>query len=98
MQVRLYRPARNAMQSGQANSKRWILEFEPAQAKKADPLMGWIGSGDMDAQVRLKFASKEDALAYAKRMGLDIQIDEPKERAHIVKNYADIFRFDRVAS
>jgi hypothetical protein len=97
MQVRIYRPARNAMQSGQANSKRWLLEFEPAQAKKADPLMGWIGSGDMDGQVRLRFATKDEALAYAQRVGLEAQVDEPKDRAHIVKNYADIFRFDRPA-
>ncbi|MFP6741862.1 MAG: NADH dehydrogenase ubiquinone Fe-S protein 4, partial [Alphaproteobacteria bacterium] len=29
MDVRIYRPAKSPMQSGTANAKRWVMEFEP---------------------------------------------------------------------
>lgn len=97
MQARIYRPSRNAMQSGKANTKRWVLEFEPGAPKELDPLMGWVGSRDMRAQVKLKFASKEDAVAYAKRQGVSFQlVDERPTRPVRPKNYADNFRTDKV--
>ena len=69
-EARIYRPAKTAMQSGRNNTKQWILEFEPTEARRADALMGWISSGDTRAQVRLRFATKEDAVAYADKHGL----------------------------
>ncbi|MBF0165983.1 MAG: ETC complex I subunit [Alphaproteobacteria bacterium] len=95
MQVRIYRPAKSAMQSGQAGGKCWLLEHEPASAKKIDPLMGWTGSDDTQAQVRLRFATKEAALDYAQRMGFAAEVSEPHPRHHIIKNYAENFRYDR---
>lgn len=97
MQVRIYRPAKSAMQSGQAKSQNWVLEHEPASAKKIDPLMGWTGTTDTQAQVKLAFSSLEAALDYAKRKGFEPKVSAFHERAHIVKNYADNFRFDRPA-
>lgn len=97
MQVRIYRPAKSAMQSGRANSKRWVLEFEPQEAKEIDPLMGWIGSGDTSNQLRLRFDSKEEAIAYAERQGLSYRVFADRPRRDIrPKSYADNFRFDRV--
>jgi hypothetical protein len=29
MTARIYKPAKTAMQSGLANTKKWLLEFEP---------------------------------------------------------------------
>ena len=66
--VRIFKPSKTAMQSGRNNVKRWVLEFEPGGPKQTDHLMGWIGSGDTTAQVRLKFDSKEEAVAFAKKM------------------------------
>lgn len=94
--ARIYRPAKNAMQSGKARMKKWVLEFEPAEAKTIDPLMGWIGSGDMRSQIKLRFDSQEDAQAYATRAGLDALVIAAKEPKLIIKNYADRFAFDRV--
>jgi hypothetical protein len=97
MSVRIYRPAKSAMQSGTAASRQWVLEYEPETAKAIDPLMGWIGSTDTNGQVKLRFPSREAALAYAKRLGLDAKIEEPRSRAPIIKNYADNFRYDKVS-
>ncbi|MBT3812515.1 MAG: ETC complex I subunit [Gammaproteobacteria bacterium] len=96
MEARIYQPAKNALQSGQANTRRWIVEYEPEQAKQNDALMGWVGSGDMRGQVKLKFQSKEEAIAYAERNGIPYDVREPKKRQQRPKAYADNFRFDRI--
>ncbi len=97
MIARIFKPARNAMQSGQAKTKHWVLEFVPAEARVIDPLMGWTGSGDMNSQVQLRFESKEAAQAYAKKHGIDAQVFEPKPRAHILRTngYGDNFASHR---
>ena len=91
--VRIYQPAKTAMQSGRGNTKRWVLEFEPTAPKAHDPLMGWVSSGDTRGQLHLRFASKQEALAYAKRRGLAVEIEEPRERRIRPKSYADNFRW-----
>ena len=65
MQVRIYRPAKTAMQSGKGNTRALVLEYETGGAREADALMGWLGSDDTTQQVRIKFASKDEAVAYA---------------------------------
>lgn len=94
--VRIYRPAKNAMQSGRANSRRWLVESEPSSQKNIDPLMGWTGSDDTRAQVKLRFESREEAIAYAERNGLDYKVEEPKERIVRPKNYAENFSPNRL--
>ena len=94
IEVRIYQPAKSAMQSGKANTRKWVLEFEPRQARRADPLMGWIGSGDTRAQVRLKFDNRENALAYAERKGYHVHLHEPKARRVRARSYAENFRFN----
>ncbi len=81
------------MQSGQAKTRDWILEFAPADARGIDPLMGWTSSGDMDSQVRLRFESREAAVAYAEKHGLAYEVFEPKTRRHILRanGYGDNF-------
>jgi hypothetical protein len=95
MLARIFKPARNAMQSGRANTKDWMLEFEPASARKPDPLMGWTSSTDMNGQVRLSFETREEAIAYAQRHGIAFQLFEPREAKRIIKAYADNFSVDR---
>ncbi len=94
--ARIYRPAKTAMQSGRANTRKWILEFEPGMAKTIDPLMGWTGSGDMESQVRLRFETSKEAVDFAKRHGLAYQVVEPRERTVRARNYSDNFAFNRV--
>jgi hypothetical protein len=94
--ARILKPARNAMQSGKAKTRDWILEFEPAAAKRADPLMGWAGSTDTNGQVQLSFATQEEAEAYARRVGLDYVVAAPHKPDLKIRAYADNFRYDRV--
>ncbi len=92
-EARIYRPAKTAMQSGQANTRKWVLEFEPGAAKSIDPLMGWTGSADTREQVHMKFDSKDEAVAFAKKNGLAFRVEEPKTPRIRPKNYADNFRY-----
>ncbi|HAT34799.1 MAG TPA: ETC complex I subunit, partial [Rhodospirillaceae bacterium] len=55
MHVRIFRPAKTAMQSGRAKTKDWLLVFEPQDRATPDPIMGWNGSADTRRQVRLEF-------------------------------------------
>lgn len=80
MRARIYQPARTAMQSGMAKTHVWVLEFAPASAREVDPLMGWTSSSDTQAQVRLRFDTKETAMEYAEANGIDAQVQEPKKR------------------
>ncbi len=93
--VRIYQPAKTAMQSGRANTKRWLLEHDPVDAQATDPLMGWAGSHDTDRQVKLWFASKEEAVAFATHKGFTARIEEPHGRTVTAKSYADNFMYRR---
>ena len=95
MTARIYRPTKTAMQSGRAKTHDWVLEFAPS-AQSADPLMGWIGQGETSRQVRLRFATEDEAVAYCKKRGLDYDIEQPQESRQRPKSYADNFRYDRV--
>ena len=98
MDVRIYRPAKTAMQSGTAKAKRWLMAFEPCAPKITDPLMGWTGSPDTQGQVKLRFASSAEAVAFAEKHGLAYHVTEPQDEAVQPKSYAANFRHDRVKS
>ncbi len=95
MTARIYRPARTAMQSGTAKSRQWLLEYEPEAPRVVEPLMGWTSSTDMRSQIKLRFASKEEAIAYCEREGIPYQVMEPKDPARRSMAYADNFAFQR---
>ena len=91
MKVRIYRPAKTAMQSGKAGIKRWVLEMEPQIGRFIEPIMGWTGSDDTKQQLKLRFASKEEAVAYATKRGFEVDVEEPNLPAIKPKSYADNF-------
>ena len=99
MRVRIYQPARNAMQSGSARTKLWVLEFPSADAREIDPLMGWTSSDDMQSQVRLRFETRKQAEEYARAHGLDFVVQEPQKRAPNIRprGYGENFATDRRA-
>ena len=92
MTARIYQRPKNAMQSGKALTDQWILEFVPAEAKRPDPLMGWTGSGDMQQQVVLTFATQADAQAYADRYGIEARVIVTPPKRLKIQAYADNFR------
>ena|SRR5215469_16997998 len=93
--ARIFRPAKTAMQSGRAGTLEWVLEYEPATPRTPDPLMGWSSAKDTLNQVRLRFATLEEAKQFAEKRGIDYSVEEPQERRFKPKNYADNFRYDR---
>jgi ETC complex I subunit conserved region len=95
MTARIYKPARTAMQSGTAKTKDWLLEYEPEAPRVVEPLMGWTSSTDMKSQIKLRFATKEEAVAYCEREGVPYQVMEPKEPTRRSMAYADNFAFQR---
>ena len=95
MVARIYRPAKTAMQSGKGKTVYWVVEHEPSVAKTVEPLMGYTSSSDTLSQVRLKFDTKEEAISYAERNGIDYRVTEPKEQRRRPMSYSDNFRYDR---
>ena len=92
MQARIYQRPKNAMQSGKALTDQWVLEFERSEAQRPDPLMGWAGSGDTQAQVRLSFPDKDAAKAYAAKHGIAARVYATPPKSLKLQAYADNFR------
>lgn len=92
MPARIYQTPKNAMQSGRARTATWMLEYEPAEAKKPDPLTGWAGSGDTLEQVKLGFPTEAAARAYADRYGIAYHVVATPPRTLKLQAYADNFR------
>jgi len=95
MTARIYSPAKTAMQSGKGKASVWLVEFDRSSAKSIDPLMGYTSSGDTQAQVKLRFTNKEEAVAYAQKQGLAYRVEEPKQQKRRNATYSDNFKFDR---
>jgi hypothetical protein len=95
MPARIYKPAKTAMQSGFANTKDWVLEFEPEEPRSIEPLMGWTSSGDMKQQVRLFFDTREEAVAYCERHGIAYQAFDATPARRRIMSYSDNFAYTR---
>ncbi|HYD29600.1 MAG TPA: ETC complex I subunit [Azospirillaceae bacterium] len=96
MNVCIYQPSKNTMQSGRAKTHSWLLEYEIETPRRPEPLMGWVSSGDTLNQVKLKFATKEEAIAFAERNGWIYTVQDTNVRRVRPRNYTDNFRTDRV--
>lgn len=100
MRAIIYKPARNAMQSGEARTHHWVLEFAPQDRRRIDPLMGWTSSADTQSQVQLRFKTAEEALDYARANDIDAVLREPHPRQHNIRprGYGENFSPDRRGS
>lgn len=95
-QAIIYQPAKTAMQSGKAKTKRWKLEFLRTQPMKPDALMGWTTMSEtIPQQLHLNFDSREDAIAYAEAKGITFEVREPKKAKEAPKAYAENFSFTK---
>lgn len=91
MSVKIYKPAKNAMQSGKAKCNKWVVEFTSEPTRFIEPLMGWTGNSDTKGQLKISFDSKERAIAYAEHNNLEYKIIEPKSAKTIIRSYAENF-------
>jgi hypothetical protein len=96
MVARIYKPAKNVMQQGCAGTREWVLDYAPASPREIEPLMGWTSSDDTRTQIRMQFATLDEAVAYATRHGIPFRIDEPQKSELKPKSYAENFKFGRV--
>lgn len=96
MDVKIYQPSKNAMQSGRGKTGRWKLEYVERSPKFVEPLMGWVGQRDTTQELTLFFDSEAEAVTYAQKNGLSYQIITPRARIVKPKSYADNFKANRV--
>ncbi|MHC5653281.1 MULTISPECIES: ETC complex I subunit [Alphaproteobacteria] len=95
MVARIYSPAKTATQSGRGKTHNWVLEYAPEKPRSIEPLMGYTSSSDMKQQIRLRFATREEAVAYAERNGIAYRVEAANERRVPKIAYSDNFRYDR---
>ena len=88
--AKIYKPTKTAMQSGNRNTKNWLLEFDTLNTG-INPLMGWETSNDTMSEVKLEFSTKEQAINFAKKNNIIYYIVEPQKRKIIKKSYSDNF-------
>lgn len=91
--VRIYKPSRSSMTSGLSKTKSWILEYAPVTKRSPEPLMGWSQAGDTLNQVRLKFSTKEAAIAHAQSQGWAYNVAADKSKIVKPRNYMDNFKY-----
>ena len=90
--ARILETSRKTTQSGRAKAGKWTLEFERQDGQRHDPLTGWTGSADTRPQVRLSFDSKDEAIAYCEKHGLDHHVIPAPPVSLKIQAYADNFR------
>jgi hypothetical protein len=95
MQARIYKPSKTAMQSGRSKTRDWVLEFDAEVHRTIEPLMGWTSVDDNSGQVQLRFASRDEAIAYAQRNNLTFTVEDAPVRKRLVKSYSANFAHDR---
>ena len=92
MKAKIFKPTKTAMQSGRSKFNKWVLKFSDKKNQLKDTMMGWNGGSSTISQIELKFSSKEEAVNYAKKNGIDYEVLETSERKVINKSYADNFK------
>lgn len=92
MKVKIFCPAKSAMQSGKKNAAKWLITpIEEENIRSIDPLTGWVSASDTSSQLKLEFSNKEDAISFAEKSGFQYEIQEPKLRTVRPKSYAANF-------
>ena len=86
--AKIFKPTKNAMQSGLGKSDKWVIEYIVDQPG-INPLMGWESSTDTLSELSLEFSSKDKAIEYAKKNKIEFEIIEEKKRKIVKKSYSD---------
>lgn len=79
MKVKIFRPAKSAMQSGKQGTKKWLVTpIEETNIRSISPLTGWVSASDISSQFRFEFLNKEDAIKFAESQNFEYEVEEPK--------------------
>ncbi len=79
MKVKIFRPAKSAMQSGKQGNKKWLVTpIEETNIRSISPLTGWVSASDISSQFRFEFLNKEDAVKFAESQNFEYEVEEPK--------------------
>ncbi|XP_024065883.1 NADH dehydrogenase [ubiquinone] iron-sulfur protein 4, mitochondrial [Terrapene carolina triunguis] len=92
--VQIFVPARNAMQAGVNNTKKWKLEFDTRE-RWENPLMGWASTADPLSNMVLAFSTKEDAIAFAEKNGWSYDVQERRIPKPKSKSYGENFSWNK---
>ncbi|XP_056397781.1 NADH dehydrogenase [ubiquinone] iron-sulfur protein 4, mitochondrial [Hyla sarda] len=92
--ARIFVPARNTMQSGVQNTKKWRIDFDTRE-RWDNPLMGWASTADPLSNMVLSFTSKEDAIAFAEKNGWSYEVDEKRIPKPKSKSYGANFSWNK---
>ncbi|KAJ8980633.1 hypothetical protein NQ317_011709 [Molorchus minor] len=64
--AKIYKPPKNALQSGTAHTHHWQIMFDTRERWK-NPLMGWCSSGDPLSNLKITFCNKDDAVQFCEK-------------------------------
>ena len=81
------------MQSGRGNTGEWVLDYELATPRRPEPLMGWVSANDTLNQMCIKFMTKEAAIAFAEKEGLEYSVSDAHARKVKPQSYIDNFKY-----
>ncbi|XP_011296711.1 NADH dehydrogenase [ubiquinone] iron-sulfur protein 4, mitochondrial [Fopius arisanus] len=92
--VRIYQPAKNAMQSGTSNINFWQIDFDTRE-RWENHLMGWSSTGDPLSNLKCEFQTKEDAIEHCEKMKWKWFVQKPNHSAPKARSYGSNFAWNR---
>ncbi|XP_076635776.1 NADH:ubiquinone oxidoreductase subunit 18 [Colletes latitarsis] len=92
--VRIYCPAKSAMQSGTNNTHFWQIDFDTRE-RWENPLMGWTSTGDPVSNLKVEFTSSEEAVAHCEKMGWNYYIQKPNMNNPKPRSYGTNFAWNK---
>ncbi|ESP05265.1 hypothetical protein LOTGIDRAFT_102351 [Lottia gigantea] len=92
--VRIFVPARNAMQSGSYGTRNWKIEFDQRE-RWENPLMGWVSSADPLSTMNCEFNTVEQAQKFCEKNGWEYFVEKPHVPTFKKKNYGDNYSWNK---
>lgn len=92
MKVKITNLTKNPMQSGLGKNKLWLLTcFEEDNSRSINNVTGWTSSANTKTQLKIKFKTKEEAIAYAQSQKFEYVVCEANKPTVKSKSYSDNF-------
>ncbi|CAG9857775.1 unnamed protein product [Phyllotreta striolata] len=93
--ARIFQQSKNCMQSGTFDTIGWRLQFD-RQEEWENPCMGWSSNADGVSGLQMKFATKEQAIAFCQKHNWKWYVDGKQTRKrHKIRPYAENYSHRR---